>query len=237
MHRMFVVYEAYRTKNIHSVCVRNSCSRANFTSCTTRTNRTTWQGPLSTTLLTNSKRRQWEAISPVVQLKRVAPLDRTTSVHLSSCLMRCSQVMYCPLFHSNVSYSPLVPIAQLNDSYHLILTLDDLNKWWVLDMCGEFDLTMKLVDQNCHSTLPDSSKQSEHLWNPIFLYILWKKCFETCLDELWISIWHCVLSCNLSEYNSDMLFNSVYFFLIWSVIGTQMTNFHLLLTHGKNCML
>ena len=135
------------------------------------------------------------------------------------------------------SYSPLVPIAQLNDSYHLILTLDDLNKWWVLDMCGEFDLTMKLVDQNCHSTLPDSSKQSEHLWNPIFLYILWKKCFETCLDELWISIWHCVLSCNLSKYNSDMLFNSVYFFLVWSVIGTQMTNFHLLLTHGKNCML
>ena len=132
MHRMFVVYEAYRTKNIHSVCVRNSCSRANFTSCTTRTNRTTWQGPLSTTLLTNSKRRQWEAISPVVQLKRVAPLDRTTSVHLPSCLMRCSQVMYCPLFHSNVSYSPLVPIAQLNDSYHLILTLDDLNKWWVI---------------------------------------------------------------------------------------------------------
>ena len=132
MHRMFVVYEAYRTKNIHSVCVRNSCSRANFTSCTTRTNRTTWQGPLSTTLLTNSKRRQWEAISPVVQLKRVAPLDRTTSVHLSSCLMRCSHVMYCPLFHSNVSYSPLVPIAQLNDSYHLILTLDDLNKWWVI---------------------------------------------------------------------------------------------------------
>ena len=145
MHRMFVVYEAYRTKNIHSVCVRNSCSRANFTSCTTRTNRTTWQGPFWTTLLTNSKRRQWEAISPVVQLKRVAPLDRTTSVHLSSCLMRCSQVMYCTLFHSNVSYLPLEPKAQLNDSYHLILTLDDLNKWWVLDMCGEFDLTMKLV--------------------------------------------------------------------------------------------
>ena len=142
MHRMFVVYEAYRTKDIHSVCVRNSCSRANFTSCTTRTNRTTWQGPLSTTLLTNSKRRQWEAISPVVQLKRVAPLDRTTSVHLSSCLMRCSQVMYCTLFHS---YLPLEPKAQLNDSYHLILTLDVLNKWWVLDMCGEFDLTMKLV--------------------------------------------------------------------------------------------
>ena len=44
------------------------------------------------------------------------------------------------------------------------------------------------------------------------MYILWKKCFETCLDELWIFIWHCVLSCNLSEYNSDMLFNSVYFF-------------------------
>ena len=145
MHRMFVVYEAYRTKNIHSVCVRNSCSRASFTSCTTRTSRTTWQGPLSTTLLTNSKHRQWDAISPLVQLKRVAPLDRTTSVHLSSCLMRCSQVMYCTLFHSNVSCSQLDPIAQLNDSYHLILTLDDLNKWWVLDMCGEFDLTMKLL--------------------------------------------------------------------------------------------
>jgi len=145
MHRMFVVYEAYRTKNIHSVCVPVHA----LISPVARLVRVV---PLDRapcrqlcTLLKNSKRRQWETISPVVQLKRVAPLDRTTSVHLSSCLMRCSQVMYCTLFHSNVSYSPLEPIAQLNDSYHLILTLDDLNKWWVLDMCGEFDLTMKLL--------------------------------------------------------------------------------------------
>ena len=86
-------------------------------------------------LLKNSNCLEWDAITPVVRLERIAPLDRTTSLYLSSCLMRCRQVMYFTSFHSNVSHSPLEPIAQLNYSYHLILRFYDFNRWWVLDMC------------------------------------------------------------------------------------------------------
>ena len=41
-------------------------------------------------------------------------------------------------FHSNISHSPLQPIAQHNDSYHLSLRFYNLNNWWVLDIpcCG-----------------------------------------------------------------------------------------------------
>ena len=61
-------------------------------------------------------------------------------------LMRCSQVMYFTLFHSNVSHSPLDPIAQLDDSYHLNLGFHDLEKWWVLDIL--YNAFLKLTENN-----------------------------------------------------------------------------------------
>ena len=36
--------------------------------------------------------------------------------------------MYFTLFHSNVSHSPLEPLAQLDFSYHLSLRFYDMNK-------------------------------------------------------------------------------------------------------------
>lgn len=41
---------------------------------------------------------------------------------------------YFTLFYSNISHSPLQPIAQLNDSYHLSLRFYNLNNWRVLDI-------------------------------------------------------------------------------------------------------
>ena len=45
---------------------------------------------------------------------RVAPLDKSPSLHLSNQM----QPMYLGSFHSNVSHSLLEPIAQLKDLYH-----------------------------------------------------------------------------------------------------------------------
>ena len=47
--------------------------------------------------------------------------DRTPSLHLSNEMPPSTCYKYFTFFPSNISHSPLQPIAQLNDSYHLSL--------------------------------------------------------------------------------------------------------------------
>ena len=130
MHRMFVVYDAYRTRNIHGILNYAFLVTRYFTSGTTLTTRKPpfrqlgskflsvtsemlfrqlddsyesyhSKGPLSTTLLTNSKCLQWDAISPVARLIQdiqVAPLKRPPpyiSAHkFLVSLMRCDFARY-----------------------------------------------------------------------------------------------------------------------------------------------
>ena len=60
------------------------------------------------------------------------------SLHLSNEMPPSTCCKWFTFFHSNTSHSPLQPIAQHNDSYHLSLRFYNLNNWWVLDIrcCG-----------------------------------------------------------------------------------------------------
>ena len=75
-----------------------------------------------TTLLTNSTSVS-NGCYFTMQLYDSYESYHLTEPPLYTCLMRCIQVMYFTLFHSNVSHSLFEPIAQLHYSYSYHLSL------------------------------------------------------------------------------------------------------------------